>query len=120
MTTQEPPRPRRGALVEDHGSAAGAPAQDADVPTTFPRLLIAAADPRLVLAQADGYPPGVKQFLQLCLILVYPAWLFLVLLAWPVYALTRVLWSIWWVLATPLRRWMMKNRPEDYEASRRR
>ena len=35
--------------------------------------------PRLVWSMADGYPVVLKQFIQFCLILIYPAWVFAVL-----------------------------------------
>jgi YggT family protein len=71
-------------------------------------------DPRFLLALANGYPVGVKQFLWFCLILIYPGWLFAVLfsaaLYFPVYG---TLWVLFW----PVRAWMKKNRPDDYAAS---
>ena len=35
--------------------------------------------PRLVWSMAEGYPVVLKQFIQFCLILIYPAWVFAVL-----------------------------------------
>lgn len=73
-----------------------------------------------MLSQADGYPPGVKQFLQFCLILVYPAWLFMVLIAWPVWLIGLVLGkigtAILMVLFWPIRARHKKNNPEEYAA----
>lgn len=84
-------------------------------PSTGQRML-AAMNPRFVLSLADGYPIGVKQFLQLCLILIYPAWLFGVLAS---AALYYTVYATLWVLFWPLRAWMKKNRPDDYAASQR-
>lgn len=58
-----------------------------------------------------GYPVIVKQFLQFCLILIYPAWVFAVLAGGTLYF---VLWALLW----PLRAWMKANHPQDYEASK--
>ena len=57
-----------------------------------PMRLGALLNPKFLLSQADGYPAGVKQFLQFCLILVYPAWFFFVLIGYPLRAL-------WWLLS---------------------
>src|SRR5258705_7968187 len=35
--------------------------------------------PRYVLSMAEGYPVVIKQFLHFCLIIIYPAWVFAVL-----------------------------------------
>lgn len=78
------------------------------------RRMRTAMSPRFLLAEADGYPVVVKQFLQFCLILIYPAWLVAVLLSAAMYfTVYAVLWTLTW----PLRAWMKKNRPDDYAAS---
>ena len=69
-----------------------------------------------VLSQADGYPVVIKQFLQFCLLLIYPAWVFAVLVGAAVgYSIYFVFWILFW----PLRAWMKQNRPEDYAASQK-
>ena len=51
--------------------------------------------PRFVLSQADGYPVVIKQFLQFCLILIYPAWVVGMLVsAAAYYAVYSVLWVV--------------------------
>lgn len=120
MAIDEPPPPARGLTAEERGSDATAPEQDLAEAEGWPRRLAAAADPRFLLSQADGYPAGVKQFLWFCLVLVYPAWLLLVLLAWPVWVVGKALEALLMVLFWPLRRWMKKHRPDDYAASQER
>jgi hypothetical protein len=92
------------------------PTDPSAVEPSVGRRMLTMMDPRFLLALADGYPVGVKQFLWFCLILIYPGWLFTVLfsaaLYFPVYG---TLWVLFW----PVRAWMKKNRPEDYAASQR-
>lgn len=114
--TVEPPRPERGATAEERGrdvSAAQAHVEDSG---TWAQRLARAANPKVLLSQAEGYPVGIKQFLQFCLILIYPAWLFLLLIAWPVWLVGKVFEGILWVLFWPVRAIHKKNNPEEYAA----
>ena len=70
--------------------------------------------PRAVMSMADGYPVVLKQFVQFCLVIVYPAWVVGILLSLAFYG---VWYSVLWVLFAPMRLWMKKNRPEEYAAS---
>lgn len=80
------------------------------------RFLLRTLSLRYLLSYADSYPVVIKQFLQLCLILTYPAWVVGVLVSLGFYlALYSVLWVIFW----PVRAWMKKNRPEEYAQSQR-
>jgi hypothetical protein len=120
MTETEPARPQRGQTAEERGrDVSAAQAQAEDAPTAA-RRLAATANPRFLLSQADGYPVGIKQFLQFCLILVYPAFLFSLLVAGVAILAGKAIYAVWWVLLAPLRLWMKRNRPEDYAASQRR
>lgn len=79
-----------------------------------------AMSPRTTWSMADGYPPVLKQFIQFCLILVYPGWIFTVLVGALLHAAFYVtVYPVWWVLFWPLRAWMRKNRPDEYAASQR-
>ena len=119
MSTTEPPRPQRGQTAEERGrDVSPAQAQAESAPTRTKRLA-AMVNPRFLLSQADGYPAGIKQFLQFCLILVYPAFLFFLLVAGVFVLVGKAFYGVWWVLFAPLRLWMKKNRPEDYAASQR-
>ena len=35
--------------------------------------------PRFLLSMAEGYPVVLKQFIQFCLIIIYPGWVFVVI-----------------------------------------
>jgi hypothetical protein len=114
MTTSEPPPPERGLTRAERGRDVSAAQAEAEAETSTGRRLLQSTSPRFVLSQADGYPVVIKQFLQFCLILIYPAWVFGVLFsAAGYYAVYSVLWVLFW----PIRAWMKKNRPEDYAAS---
>ena len=110
----EPPPPQRGLTREERGRDVSAAQAEAEAETSAGMRMLKAMSLRFVLSQADGYPVGIKQFLQFCLILIYPAWVVGILamaaIYYPCYA---VLWVVFW----PLRAWMKKNRPEDYAAS---
>ena len=117
MTETEPARPQRGQTAEERGrDVSAAQAQAEDAPTAA-RRLAATANPRFLLSQADGYPVGIKQFLWFCLILVYPAWLFFLLIALPVLAIGKVFYAIAWVVFWPMRAHQKKHHPEEYAAS---
>lgn len=113
MSLSEPPPPQRGLTAAERGSdATEAEKAAADPALSTGQRLRAALSFRFWLGQADGYPAGVKQFLQFCLVLTWPAWLFAVLVG-------SVLYGIVWALFWPLRAWMKRNRPEDYAASQK-
>lgn len=80
------------------------------------RGLLRSMHPKFFFSMADGYPVGVKQFLQFCLLLIYPGWLIAAPLCGAIYAVGYgVLWVVFW----PVRAWMKTNRPEEYAASQR-
>jgi hypothetical protein len=120
----EPPPPQRGLTREERGrdiSEAQAEAEDA---TSVPQRLLKWMSPRVVLSQAEGYPVVIKQFLQFCLILIYPAWVFSVLFMFVFYYVILlpgkyVLLAVFWVLFWPLRMRQKKKNPEEYEEYRK-
>jgi hypothetical protein len=114
MTTSEPSPPERGLTRAERGRDVSAAQAEAAAETSTGRRLLLSMSPRFVLSQADGYPIVIKQFLQFCLILIYPAWVCGVLFSAAVY---YAFYSVLWVLFWPVRAWMKKNRPEDYAAS---
>ncbi|HEX2401088.1 MAG TPA: hypothetical protein VHJ79_14060 [Mycobacterium sp.] len=90
----------------------------------MPQRLLKWLSPRVVLSQANGYPVVIKQFLQFCLILIYPAWVFSVLFMFVFYYVILlpgkyVLLAVFWVLFWPLRMRQKKNNPEEYEEYRK-
>src|ERR1700761_7345426 len=112
----EPPPPQRGLTLEERGRDVSGAQAEMEAETSPGKRLLKSMSLRLVLSQADGYPVVIKQFLQFCLILIYPAWVVGILamaaIYYPCYA---VLWALFW----PMRAWMKKNRPEDYAASQK-
>ena len=116
MAIEEPPRPQRGATAEERGRDVSIEQQELEDAGTRAERLGAAASPKFLLSQAEGYPPGIKQFLQVCLILIYPAWLVVVLIAWPLWVVGKagewVLYALFW----PIRARHKKNNPEEYAA----
>jgi len=119
MSTVEPARPQRGTTAEERGRDVSEQQQVLEESTTWAGRLGAAANPKYLLSMAEGYPVGVKQFLQFCLVLIYPAWLFVVLIAWPVWLVGKALEGVLWVLFWPVRAMHKKNNPEEYAAFQR-
>ncbi|WIM88624.1 hypothetical protein PT015_03780 [Candidatus Mycobacterium wuenschmannii] len=119
MSISEPPPPERGLTRAERGRDVSEAQAEAEAQTSTVRRLLASMSPRFVLSQADGYPVVIKQFLQFCLILTYPAWvagaLFSVVCYYGFYV---TVYPVLWVLFWPMRAWMKKNRPEEYAASR--
>ena len=114
MSISEEPLPQRWLTREERGRDVGAAQAEAEAETSTGRRMLLSMSPRYVLSQAQGYPVVIKQFLQFCLILIYPAWVVGVLASAAVY---YAVYSVLWVLFWPVRAWMKKNRPEDYAAS---
>ena len=84
------------------------------------RALVNALSPKTVWAMADGQPVVLKQFVQFCLIIVYPGWVLGILGCLLVYGAFYVtVYPVLWVLFWPMRAWMKKNRPEEYAESQR-
>jgi hypothetical protein len=107
----EPPPPQRGLTREERGRDVSAAQAEAEAESSTGRQMLKSMSLRFVLSQADGSPMVVKQFLQFCLILIYPAWVFAVLVGAAGY------WMLW-VLFWPVRIWFKKTNPEEYEANK--
>lgn len=110
----EPPAPQRGLTSAERGRDISAAQAEAEAKSSTFRRMLAAMSPRLVWSMAEGYPVVLKQFIQFCLIIIYPAWVFGVLFSAAVYA---VVYPVLWVIFWPVREWMKRNRPEEYAAS---
>ncbi|UGT62451.1 hypothetical protein [Nocardia asteroides] len=116
MTVAEPPRPQRGSTAAERGPDVSAAQQAVVDERSWAGRAAAAANPKFLLSQAEGYPVGIKQFLQFCLILVYPAWLFVLVLFWPLWAVGKLFEGILYVLFWPVRAMHRRNNPEEYAA----
>ncbi len=126
MTTAQPPypdepaAPQRGRTRAERGrDISEAQAQAEARPNSFRRML-ATMSPKFVWSMADGYPVVLKQFIQFCLILIYPAWVFTVLVGLAVNALFYVtVYPVLWVLFWPMRNYQKRHHPEEYAESQR-
>ena len=98
--TPEPPRPERGATSAERGPNVSDLEREITTRKTWPQKLLAAANPRLYFGMVKDYPAGIKQFLWLCLGILYPFWLIGVAIAWPVTMILKgvgfVLFQVWW------------------------
>lgn len=118
--SNEPPQPQRGLTREERGRDVSAAQAEVEAETSTVKKYMKSMSPRFVLSMADGYPVGIKQFLQFCLILIYPAWVFGVLFSAAMHGLFMItIYPILWVLFWPIRQNQKKNHPEEYAASQR-
>src|SRR4051794_15821236 len=72
----EPPPPQRGLTQEERGRDVSEAQAEAEAEKSGFKRWLHMMSPKVVWSFADGYPVGIKQFLQFCLILVYPAFVF--------------------------------------------
>jgi hypothetical protein len=117
----EPAQPQRGLTAQERGRDVSAAQAEAEAETSTPKKILKLMNPRVVLSQAEGYPVVLKQFIQFCLILVYPAFLLAAVFGLLLYYLVLlplkyILLGLFWVLFWPLRMRQKKKNPEEYEA----
>ena len=113
----EPPPPQRGLTREEHGRDVSQAQAEMEAETSTVNKYLKAMSPRMVLSMADGYPVVLKQFIQFCLILIYPAWVFGVIIAAAMHALFYVtIYPVSWLLFWPMRAYQKKHHPDEYEA----
>jgi Flp pilus assembly protein TadB len=116
----EPPPPQRGQTREERGRDISAAQAEAEAQTSKWRQFLHVMSPRYVWSMAEGYPVVLKQFIQFCLILIYPAWVFAVLCGGVLTLLFYVtIYPVLWVLFWPMRSYQKKHHPEEYAASQR-
>jgi hypothetical protein len=77
----EPPPPARGQTREERGRDVSAAQGEVEAESSKVKQYLKAANPRFLWSMADGYPVVLKQFIQFCLIIIYPAWIFFVICA---------------------------------------
>lgn len=106
--------PARGLIGEERGRDTSAAETEGEAKPGTLRRMFASMSPRFLWSVAEGNPPVLKQFVQFCLVLIYPAWVFMLLVSALVYA---VVYGVLWVVLWPARAWMKRNRPEEYAAS---
>ena len=115
----EPPPPQRGLTREERGRDVSEAQAEVEAQTSTVKKYLKSMSPRFVLSMADGYPVVIKQFLQFCLIIIYPAWVFAILAGAAVHALFYVtVYPVLWLLFWPVRAYQKKHHPEEYAATR--
>jgi len=118
----EPPPPERGLTRDERGRDVSEAQAEAEAETSkfqkFQKFLHMMS-PRLVWSMAEGYPVVIKQFLQFCLIIIYPAWVFAVLVGGLCQLLFYVtVYPLLWLLFWPVRAYQKKHHPEEYAATK--
>lgn len=107
MTTGQPP-------------SGEAPPLQTEIKTSAAQKYLSAMSPRTLWSMADDYPVVLKQFIQFCLIIIYPAWVFAVLCGAAIHLLFYItVYPVLWVLFWPLRAYQKKHHPEEYAESQR-
>lgn len=115
----EPPPPQRGQTREERGRDVSEAQAEAEAETSKPKQFLHMMSPRLVWSMAEGYPVVLKQFIQFCLILIYPAWVFAVLVGGLFQLLFYVtVYPLLWLLFWPVRAHQKRTNPEEYAANR--
>lgn len=116
----EPPPPQRGLTRDERGRDISAAQAEAEAATSAVKRYLKAASPRFLWSMAEGYPVVLKQFIQFCLILIYPGWVFFVIVAAALHALFYVtIYPVLWLLLWPVRAYQKKHHPEEYAESQR-
>jgi Flp pilus assembly protein TadB len=115
----EPPPPQRGLTRDERGRDVSEAQADAEAQTSKWKQFLHWMSPRFVWSMAEGYPVVLKQFIQFCLIIIYPAWVFAVLVGGLCQLLFYVtVYPVLWVLFWPMRAYQKKHHPEEYAATR--
>jgi hypothetical protein len=116
----EPAPPQRGQTRTELGRDISTAQAEAEAKTSRWQQMLASMSPKFVWSMADGYPVVIKQFLQFCLILIYPAWVAGVLFSMAVYGLFYItVYPVLWVIFWPVRNYQKKHHPEEYAESQR-
>ena len=115
----EPPPPQRGLTRQERGRDIGEARAEAEAETSKWKQFTHAMSPRLMWSMAEGYPVVLKQFIQFCLIIIYPAWVFGVLFGAVIHVLFYItVYPVLWLLFWPVRAHQKKHHPEEYAANR--
>ncbi len=116
----EPLPPTRGQTIEERGRDISAAQAEAEAEPSTVKRYLKMASPRFLFSMAEGYPVVLKQFIQFCLILIYPAWIFFLVVGAALHALFYVtVYPVLWLLFWPLRAYQKKHHPEEYAESQR-
>ena len=115
----EPPPPQRGQTREERGRDISEAQAEAEAETSKVKQYLKIMSPRYLFSMAEGYPVVLKQFIQFCLIIIYPAWVFAVLFGAVIHVLFYItVYPVLWLLFWPVRAHQKKHHPEEYAANR--
>jgi hypothetical protein len=115
----EPAPPQRGLTRDERGRDISEAQAEAEAETSKFKQFLHAMSPRYVWSMAEGYPVVLKQFIQFCLIIIYPAWVFAVLVGGALTLLFYVtVYPVLWLIFWPVRAYQKKHHPEEYAANR--
>lgn len=115
----EPPPPQRGQTREERGRDVSEAQAEAEAETSKVKQYLKIMSPRYLFSMAEGYPVVLKQFIQFCLIIIYPAWVFGVLFGAVMHVLFYItVYPVLWLLFWPVRAHQKKHHPEEYAANR--
>lgn len=115
----EPPAPVRGLTRAERGRDVSEAQAEAQAQKSKWQQFLHMMSPRLVWSMAEGYPVVLKQFIQFCLILIYPAWVFAVLVGGLFQLGFYVtIYPVLLLLFWPVRAHQKKHHPEEYAANR--
>jgi YggT family protein len=116
----EPQAPQRGQTRAELGRDISEAQAEAEAQTSPWKRLLHSMSPKFVWSMADGYPVVIKQFLQFCLVLIYPGWVAGVLFSMVAYGLFYVtVYPVLWLIFWPMRNYQKKHHPEEYAESQR-
>lgn len=116
----EPAPPQRGRTRTELGRDVSEAQAEVEAKTSSWQRMLGSMSPKFVWSMADGYPVVIKQFLQFCLVLIYPAWVAGILFSMVVYGLFYVtVYPVLWVLFWPMRNYQKKHHPQEYAESQR-
>jgi len=117
--SSEPPPPQRGLTREERGRDVSQAQADVEAETSTVKKYLKAMSFRTTWSMAEGYPVVIKQFLQFCLILVYPAFVFAIIAGAVLHGLFYVtVYPVLWLLFWPMRAHQKRHHPEEYAANR--
>jgi hypothetical protein len=116
----EPPQLARELTGEEGGRDVSQAQAEVKAETSTVQKYLEAMSPRTLWSMAESYPVVLKQFIQFCLIIIYPAWVFTVLFGAAMHLLFYVtVYPVLWLLFWPVRAYQKKNHPEEYAESQR-
>ncbi len=118
--SNEPAPPARGLTRDERGRDVSPAQAEAEAETSKVQQYLRAMSPRFVWSMAEGYPVVLKQFIQFCLIIIYPAWVFAVLVGALLHlAFYVTIYPVLWLLFWPMRAYQKKHHPDEYAESQR-